>query len=139
MKTLGVVECTLRLRLFRCKMFSGKHFFYFLVFGMTGNHGQTEDIFGWLRKPLIFVKWFPFFKTVNHFSSLSFFLHALFLAIHSLLLLESSEICHRLSEFITNRRNPLMAVSCHHWRLLESIAVFAGSCRLFSAFSDFLY
>jgi len=75
----------LRLHLFIRKISFGKRFSYYLVLGTIKNHGQIENIFCWPRKPyLIPVKWYPYFKTVNYFSNLSFsFSHAPYLAVHS--------------------------------------------------------
>jgi hypothetical protein len=55
----------------------GKYFLYFSVFGVTENISQSKTFFGLTEKTyLIFVKCFPFFKSVNHFPSLKIFREA---------------------------------------------------------------
>lgn len=68
--TLACKKC--RLYLFWRKMIYKKYFMYFMVFGTTENNNQFFFSRIDQKSLFSFLKYFLFFKTVNHFSSLNF-------------------------------------------------------------------
>lgn len=99
-------------------------------------------IFGWPGKPsIIFVKWFPFFKILNHFPNLIFSFHMHSLAIHFPLQLEVARDPRdpppaiairlpRISPAATTggHRNPLLVFASGCRKLLSEVVC----CCLFS-------